>query len=257
MISAYHVIAGAGLVALGACSSEPQYIQSREFIEVGIPDSDITAATTQVILPLRLEDECESMERAELSAELGIDVPYVGLDDVSVSIEWTIRNVSDTEGTARVHVNGGNEWFSYVPANFVIDPDEDEEPPPLAGDIPIQVPAQGTVHGVFREDQLREAAIDLELITRGAQNPFAAIFQVHEDTAEFVDMTTGAAVPARAFAHMVQYDITLEANRHMILELAIRVRDHRGLLHELLLLAPDEERTQFTPVEFAPPAPMP
>jgi hypothetical protein len=82
-----------------------------------------------------------------------------------VSLSWTIKNLTDSDGVARIHVNGGNEWFAYVPAAFVIDPDDDEEPPPLMGNIPIPVPAGATVNGVFREDQVYEASIDLELIT--------------------------------------------------------------------------------------------
>lgn len=248
---------GAGLAAMvaGACSTDPQYIQTRQFLEVGAPDTDITTASAQVIMPIRLEEAYELMERATLMNELGgINVPFVMLDDMSVSIEWTLKNLSADPGIARIEVNGGNEWFYYVPLNFVIDPDEDEEPPPLVGGIPIEVPGNATVTGVFREQELREAAVDLELITRGGVNPFAAILQSHDGVTEFMDPTTGMVIPEAAFAHLVQYDIILESDAHMILEFALRVRDHRGLLHELLLTAPDGERTLFTPAEYVPPA---
>ena len=47
--------------------------------------------------------------------------------------------------------------------------------------IPMAVPAGGTISGVLREDALREASIDLEAITRGELNPFAAIYNVNEN----------------------------------------------------------------------------
>lgn len=241
--------------ALAACGEDPSYIDSRALIEVGIPDSGITTATAQVFLPMRLERPNELMRRADLAALYGVQVPYVKLEDIDVSLEWTVRNLSASDGTARVQMNGGNEWFYYVPLNFVIDPEEDEEPPPLVGDIPLIVPAQGTLSGVFREDQLAEAARDLELITRGATNPFAAMLQPHVDVVSFPDSATGTEIPEQAFAHLVQYDVILEADQHMVLEFVLRVRDHRKILHDQLLDAPPAELTAFAPVAFVPPPP--
>lgn len=243
------------VAALGACTDDPQYIDSSEVLEVGFEGTEITTAQARVILPIRLEREPEQIRRNELRRSLGgIQVPFVRIDDLDVSIEWLVRNLGDTDGTARLHVNGGNEQFYYVPQSFVIDPEEDETPPPLVGDIPRSVPAGATITGVFREDQLREAAVDLELITRAGSNPFAAVFLHHDDLTEITDMS-GATVPELAFGHMVQYDIIFEANRHMVMEFVIRVRDQRALLHDMLLDAPRGELTTFAPAEFVPPAP--
>jgi hypothetical protein len=257
VISIRAVVAAAlAIAATAGCGSDPQYLPTREYIEVGIPDSGITIAFTQVILPVRLESPREAMERAALSQELGgLNVPFVTRDGLDISIEWTIRNLGDVEGTARIHVNGGNEWFYYLPINFVIDPDEDEEPPPLIGDIPMVIPASGTVSGVLREQQLREAALDVELITRAQENPFAAILQIHEgEIIELTDVSSGLTVPERAFGHLVQLDIGLESNRHMVLEYSVRIRDHRELLHDFLVDAPAGELTAFAPVGYIPPA---
>lgn len=257
-LAIWTVVAASLPSALIACNTGPRYVDPPLFVEVGIPDSMVFFATQQVILPMRLETEDEAMERATLSTELGgIPIPFVLLDDIDVSIEWTIRNLQDTPGTARIHINGGNEYFYYVPQNFVIDPEEDEEPPPLLGDIPIDIPALGTVSGVFREDQLHEAALDMELIARGGMNPFAAVLQQHDDVLEAVDPMTGMAIPRQGFAHLVVYDISLQANRHMVLEFTLRVRDERLLLHDLLLNAPNGELTGFMPTEFVPPPPPP
>jgi hypothetical protein len=248
--------AGATLAITTACSTDPRYLPTREYIEVGIPDTDITLAFAQVIVPIRLESPRELMERAALSEELGgLNVPFVTRDGLNISIEWTIRNLSDTEGIARIHINGGNEFFYYLPINFVIDPDEDEEPPPLIGNIPIVIPASGTVSGVFREQELREAALDVELITRAQENPFAAILQIHAgEVTELTDVISGLAVPERAFGHLVQLDIGLQSSRHMVLEYSVRIRDYRELLHDFLVDAPVEELTAFAPVAYVPPA---
>lgn len=248
------------LAGAGACTNTPDYIAPREALEVGIadpnaPDEVISEATTQIFLPVRLETMDEAMERAAVAMELGVDVPFVDIDDLSISIEWTIKNLADEAGEARIHVNGGNERFVYVPDNFVVDPEEDEPPPPLLGNVPIEVPAGAAVSGVFREDQLVEAAIDLELITRGAVNPFAALLQFHGDQDQLTD-ENGMTVPRSAFGHLVQYDLRFLADQHMVLEYEIRARDHARILHERLLDAPAGETTEFMPEVFVPPPPM-
>jgi hypothetical protein len=153
---------------------------------------------------------------------------------------------------ARVKVDGGNQFFAYVPAAFVVDP-RDAPPPSLGGGIPMSVPAGGTISGVLREDTLREAAIDLEAITRGMVNPYAAIFNINENDPM---VPVGAvALPQDAVSQMIRYDLTLEASAHMILEYTVRVRDQRGILHQDLLAAPPEEIVAFAPVDYVPPPP--
>lgn len=244
----------AGL-ALAACTDDPQYMPSPMSLEVGAPDTDIDVVAGQFILPIRLETEEELMERQALEAEVGVPIPYVTVESLSVSIEWTITNLSDTEGTARININGGNEEAQYVPTAFVIDPEEDEEPPPLAGGIPITVPATSSLPGVIREDQIFEAAIDLGLISRAGENPFAAILQHHDHLDEITD-TGGLVVPVQYLGQMVLFDVVFQANRHMVLEYTVRVRDHAGILHELLLDAPAGELTGFAPTPIAPPPPV-
>lgn len=252
----------AACVALPACTDDPQYVDPKQTIEVDptTADPDAPPPSVTIQLPIRLEGEVDpnTEDHTALALELGLtydEVPYVRRDDLSVSLEWTIKNLEDAEGIARIHVNGANEWFAYVPENFVFDPDQDDTPPPLLGDIPMIIGAAAQVSGVFREDQLAEAAIDLELITRAALNPFAAVLQIHKDSTEFT-ADTGTVIPARAFAQLVQFDISFIANRHMVLEYNIRIRDHRGILHDALLDAPPGELTVFTPTVFQPPPPI-
>jgi len=269
-----------GLAPLVACAADPQYIQPERGIEVGTgnPD-DMGTATETVLLPYDAEllnstDFQRDREAflTELNARVEPDVtidqlPLIRLDQIDVSIEWTIRNLSEEPGEARININGGNQYFVYVPDNFIIDPEDDEEPspPPLAGNVPIDIPALGDVSGVFREDTLRESALDLDLITRGLINPFAALLNIHEDIKNSSEVVytpyppdqdnpppAPAPMPIEIFAQFVQLDVTFTADRHMVLEYAIRIRDPEGLLHDELLDAPPEELYVFTPAVYTP-----
>lgn len=250
-------------VACGACAADPEYLQPQLALEVNSPSAGEEApgeATAQIFLPVELEDEEDLADRTEESQSTGIPLdmlPYVRLGDLSVSVEWTLRNLSEEDGLAFVNLNGANEYFAFDPALLDIAPDEDEvePPPPLVGNVPILVPPLATVSGVIREDEVDEAAIDLELISRGGANIIAAILDVNEATEEFVDTASGMVFSRDQFAGLVRIDMTFVANRHMVLEFAVRVRDHRGLLHEDLLEAVNTEPEllqPFDPVPFEP-----
>lgn len=273
-----------GLAPLAACAADPQYIQPERGIEVGTGDpADMGVATATLLLPYDaafLNSVEYGREREAFLTDLNTRVepdialdqlPLVRLDQIDVSIEWTIRNLSDQPGEARINVNGGNQYFIYLPDNFIIaDEEEEAVPPPLAGNIPIDVPALGDVSGVFREDTIREAALDLDLITRGLVNPFAALLINHEDIKNTSEIDFSpyppdqdpppappAPMPIEIFAQFVQFDVTFTASQHMILEYSIRVRDPDGVLHDELLGAPAGELMVFTPAIYVPPVAAP
>jgi hypothetical protein len=241
-------------LAAGACALDPIYLLPPAAIEVGADGMTFTG-TAQLTLPVRLETAEEAAERAARAAEIGAMVPFVTRADLLLSVEWTIKNLSGADGVARIQLNGANEWFGYAPLAFVTDPDDEEAPPPLAGNVPYLIPGGTTRSGVFREDQLAEASLDLELITRGGLNPFAALLAIHEDLEE-ID-AGGVAVPLDALASLVRLDLILIADRHMVMEYAVRVRDRRrpALLHPELHDAPAGELTGFAPADFAPAPP--
>jgi hypothetical protein len=245
------------VAALAACAADPQYIPAPTSIEVGIEGTDVFTGTVTIDLPVELESADDAMERADRAAVLGVgadELAYVRVGDFDVSIEWTIKNLAGSEGEARISVNGGNQYWYYVPTEFVIDPEEDEEPPPLMGDVPLRVPGSGTLSGVFREDQVREASIDLEQITRGMVNPFAAMLTVNEDDP---GVAVPTMLPLEDLSQLIRFDIVFEADRHMVLEYGIRVRDHRNILHDELLSAPAAEIVAWAPAMFVPPPPPP
>jgi len=281
--------------ALGAagCTQDPVYVPAPDQIEVD-PENPLdpenpNLATATMDLPYDLayltEDAAYLRDRvdrlrainaaleAASQAPLADDqYPLVRLDQLEIEIEWAIENLSDDPGQARIHVNGANPYFSYVPANFIVPAapgdEEDPPPPPLSGDIPIDVAGRQVLTGVFREDQLREAAIDLEIVTRGGVNPFAAMLSIHEDIENVLDvpyipvdpenpMPPTLSLPIDAFAHFVRFDLSFVADQHMVLTYTIRVRETEPLLHDELLDAPAAELMLFMPAEYVPPGLMP
>jgi hypothetical protein len=271
------VIAGcAAGVLFTACANNPVYIPAPDNLEAGMVDAMgmITAeAKASLVLPVKLETVDDAAKRAARATALGIDVPYVKIGDLEVSIEWTIKNLDAVPGQAKIELNGANEYFLWDPSTMPVDPASEAPPTPaLDGDVPIDVPASGEVSGLFREDQVVEASIDLDQITRGNLNPFTATLTISKNLPSFQPMTAlqpavmgvvppqmpmGPAIPREAFAQMTQYDLVFKPDHHMVLEFAVRVRDIRGIMDDLLLSAPPAELTQFMPAPYAvaPPAP--
>jgi hypothetical protein len=260
------------LGALGAgCAHDPLYLPGPMALEAGDVGADgmATTASAQHVLPIRLEKADEAAKRAMRTAELGVDVPYVKVGDLEVSVEWTIHNLDMMNaGTATVQLNGANEAFVYDPTLIVLgDPREVPPAPGLAGDVPVHVEPGATITGLFREDQLREASIDLDQITRANVNPFAAVLEVHKNlefiqpltplmpgVEDYVQTPVGDPIPREAFRQIIRVDLVFKPDRPMVMEYTIRVRDLRGIMHELLDAAVTEapdELTAFAPADFA------
>jgi len=258
-------------LALTACANDPEYLPGPMSLEAGLDDGNgmLTTAKAQHVLPIRLEKPAEAAKRAMRTAELGVDVPYVKVGDIEVSVEWTITNLDTMKpGLATVQLDGANEAFAYDPTKVVLgDPREVPPAPGLDGDVPLHIEAGGKLSGLFREDQLREASIDLDQITRANLNPFAATLQVHKNIDFFQPMTplmpgvddyvqtpVGDPIPREAFRQIIRVDLVFKPDRHMVMDYTIRVRDIRGIMHELLDAAVTEapgELTMFAPADFA------
>lgn len=238
----------------GACGSDPVYLlPTPQAIEVNSP-AGMGPTTSSVQIPFRLETQDEAAERQELAASLGLmpeQVPQARRDDFELSIEWTVKNLEDTPALARLAVLGANELYRYDPLLFVIDPDEEEPPPPLLGGEPIEVPPRGVVSGVFREDELAEAAQDLDAIARGGIVPEYALL-----TRWGRKPVTGgmggelSTIPPEAVPALLQIDVSIEGNTHLVLEYAVRVRDRSGRL-----VAPDTDPALLVPPSQTPAMP--
>ena len=94
-----------------------------------------------------------------------------------------------------------------------------------------------------------------EQITRAMINPFAAMLTINDEDPGVT--LTGVLDPLDDVPQMIRFDIIFDADRHMVLENGIRIRDHRDILHEEGLAAPAGEIVVWAPAMFVPPPPPP
>jgi hypothetical protein len=258
-------------ISLGAgCANDPEYIPAPTNLEGGMMDmmGNLITPKASLMLPVKLETPKDATTRAALATTLGVMVPYVKVGDLAVSIEYTIQNLDTMPGTAKIELNGANEFFAYDPSMLDYSGGDDEAPPTpgISGDIPIDIAAGATVDGQFTEDEILEASIDLDQITRGNLNPYAAILKIDKNDTSFqpimmvmptVDdpdpapVAVGSPIPRAAFAQMIRFDLVFKPDRHMVLQYAVRVRDLRGIMDDKLLAAPMTELTQFMPPDYS------
>jgi len=268
---------------IGACTNptnQPQYVTCPAMgmdvctLEGGQDDGMggvVAEIKGSVHIPVRPEGDFEQRDRdrrVELMAAIdpAVEVPIYRLEQYDVSVEWTVKNLTDKPSQFRVDLNGANEAFTYDPSLIILDPTDDEAPPtpPLAGNIPIDIGPNATLSGTFREDQLVEAAIDLDQISRGNVNPFRAILTTSRRDEffqpvtpyDYVNMTggepTGPQVPAAAFRQLVRIDIVFRPLAHMQLDYTVRVREHAEVIHEAGLNAPAGEVEILDPAPYIP-----
>jgi len=268
------------LVLASGCANDPVYIPCEPStatcmaLEAGMDDGAggiVAEARSQLQLPINVETADDAMVRAARTTALGVEVPYVKLGDIEVSVEWTIKNLDldedgdGEEGLAFIELNGANEFFVYDPTMIVLSTDDEAPPTPgLEGNVPLHMLPGATISGLFREDQFREASIDLDQVTRANVNPFAATLTINKN-AKFIQpmtpfdpampdvapMPMGDPIPREAFANIVRVDLVFRPDRHMVMEYTVRVRDVRGIMNDLLLSAPATELQPFDPQPFA------
>lgn len=266
---------GSASFAIG-CANDPVYLPSPATIDAGEMrdmEGNIMPGVSALVIPVNKETTDDMADRMKRQAKITdplVVLPYVAVDDLQISIEWTIHNLDTMPGHAMVALNGANQFFRYDPSMIQLgDPNDDEAPPPpdLAGDIPLDIPAGGSMSGLFTEDNVREAAIDLDQITRGNFNPFRATLTISKNADSFAQLTplmydengealpqdpTGTVFPREAMPAMLEMDLLFKPDRHMTLEYTVRVRDIRGnLMPDKLLDAPMADLEEFAPADFA------
>ena len=258
------------IAVVAGCANDPAYIPAPATLEGGMMDAmgNPVQPKASLTLPVKVETAADAATRSALATKLGVMVPYVKIGDIDVAIEWTIQNLDNKPGVARIQLNGANEFFGYDPSMLDFSGGAEEAPPTpgLDGDVPIDIGPMETVAGQFREDEVLEASIDLDQITRGNINPFAATLKVNKNDPSFQPVTIvmptpadpmpvpqpmGSPIPRAAFAHMIRFDLVFKPSTHMVLEYAIRVRDPRGIMDDKLLAAPPAELTPFMPPDYS------
>jgi len=221
-----------GPLLVSGCNTPTFLTQHRPLETMADPMGGGYAADTDLyVLPVRqpTADERQAMQAEQQSRGLQMPVPWVGTRDFAVQIEYSLKNLSDQTVTAFLTANGGNEFGDYVPDQY-IDPTQNAEdqtpPPPLMGGSPIQLAAHETRELVFREDQIGEASLDLEAITRYPDNgdvlatPFMVI--AHDSTASRIGL---AGIPQKdVIPLMVRFQLALSADGHVACDYNVRVR---------------------------------
>lgn len=263
------IILSVGFVA--ACgNNEPQYVSCAAMgaapmdtctVVAGEDDGTGNLSRAGVIhVPVKPEGDWKADDRAararlqmQVDPTGAIAVPVYRLEHYDLSVEWIVHNLEASEGTFRVNLDGANEELAYDPSMIMLgDPARDPPPPPLAGNIPTKIGPMASVTGVFREDQLREAAIDLDQITRGNINMFAALLTVQKQADQFQPVTaldtttdpptggvpTGPAIPRAAWRQLIRIDINFNPDHRMQIDYALRLREHTDVVHEEGLNAP-------------------
>jgi hypothetical protein len=265
----------ASITALGAgCANDPVYLPAPASVDAGETmdmDGNILPGVSALVIPVKHETAADAADRARRQVKLDAMavIPYIAVDDLQIEVEWTITNLTAMPGHATVQLNGANQFFRYDPSMIMLSADPEEAPPPpgLDGDRPLDLLPNGSISGLFTEDNVREAAIDLDQITRGNVNPFRATLTVSKNIDQFAQLapltfdmngdplpqaTTGVMFPREAIPAMLELDLVFKPDRHMKLEYTVRVRDIRGdLLPDKLMAAPMSELEPFAPADFS------
>jgi hypothetical protein len=226
------------LCALGlaaACeANNPVYVPPMGPLEVGQPGGMAASASSTVTLGFRNPTE---EERALLRSEgqrLMQPLPWLRADHVAVSVLYTITNVDSKRGEARLEINGASEFASYDAAALraaalMANPDEDEVVVfSLIQPTPVRLAAGESVSGTVREDDFREAALDLDAIGRWMAEPTSVLINRSDVNPVGLDK-----LPARlVLPALYQVQVTFSATAHMRLEFMVRVRDEKKQLLE-------------------------
>ena len=275
----------ASSVFVVGCANDPEYVQcgasdmmdkcsldSANATMMGTGKDAFLAVKGSLHVPVRPEtpDLTKARMALQMTMPTGVDVPLYRDDQYDVSVEYTVKNLDSKPGQVKIELNAANEMFSWDPSMIMPAGQESPPPPGLAGDVPIDIQGNGQLDGLFREDQLLEAAIDLDQITRGNVNMYAATLTVNKNDQSFQPLSAvmpppagsqdppmqtanGSAVPRAAFRNIVRVDIVMKTDSHMTIDFALRLRPHvNDVIHAMGMDAPVAELTILDPAPFVP-----
>lgn len=259
-------------LALGACDNTPTYMKGSRSLETTTDDQGESMGDQELfVLPIRRPTAAEMQKLAEQQAALGLEqpLPWVTRDDLGLELRFSVKNLEDRTVTAFVKLDGGSEFGDYQPSLYVdlsVPPQDRITPPSLSGGTPIVLGPNQSTDGIFREDQIYEAAIDLEAIVRYPDMeailnvPFVVI-----QRRSYVDKTGLELIPAKekipAFSRLL---LQLSADGHVALDYVVRARptSDRDLLRaptDMDLYIPTDASLAppVMPPVFMPPMPTP
>lgn len=228
------------LLPLGACGANaPTYFPAGATLEAGGDDLPGDVSGT-VAVTFRTPTETEQRQRQQLTDQLGFEVPRLRGDRVHVEVRYTVKNVSSEEGTFYLRLDGASEFYRYDQAAVAAAFEQNGEDPITLGLIQTvpQTLAPGQVYqGIVREDDFREAALDLDAMGRWMA-PFASMLINRSE----VNPGWPACAPAQACIGMEMvppnlirpalWEVTVHflPSVHMSLTFLVRVRDDDQML---------------------------
>ena len=199
-----------------------------------MPGGDVMFSDSDLfVLPIRkpTSKEAQALVDEQTKRGLPMPVPWVAARDVDIEILWTMKNLESSPIGTRLTMNGGNEFGDYDKALYN-DPaaaaaDQPKLPDIMGTGALVTLEAGATRSGLFREDQLREAGLDLEVITRyppangGANTPFIVLERNSTASSIGLDgIPKGDITPA-----MVRLAILFQSTGHAVLDYSVRVRE--------------------------------
>ncbi|MEP6654703.1 MAG: hypothetical protein ABJA82_15175 [Myxococcales bacterium] len=227
-------VLGAGGVA--SChSNDPVYFPADMVLE-----SDGMGTPVQATVPLKFRAPTAT-EQAQLDAMtniLGYPAPWLRQDRVRLEVKYTITNTGSDDGIFSLFVDGATEFtrFDYQAVAAAFDA-VNEDPPPVGliqpPNQPVLKPGQ-VYQGLVREDDFREASLDLDAMGRFMAPFVSVLINRSEVNPVGLDMVPTHLSPPQQWILPALWEVTVRfnANQPMTGQFMVRVRDADGLLWE-------------------------
>jgi hypothetical protein len=249
------------LASVGGCNN-PVFLAQKAALETqpAAMGGGFDPLTDLYVLPVRQPTDSERQALLDQQQKLGLmlPVPWVARRDFDIEIQYSVQNLDAKTAKVFVVLDGGNEFGDYVPALYIdptVDVNDQTPPPHLTGGEPFEVAAGAAITGVFREDELRESALDLEAITRypDGGDVLATPYRVLVRRSDVSSIGLGSVPANDIIPAQVRYALTVTADAHVSFVYSVRVRDHHGKL------AGPDEMNPYVSLEatLAPPAAPP
>lgn len=192
---------------------------------------------TVYIVEQRIEIPFRQPTDEELAAESDIgtaQIPYPHLPwlqrgDIELQLDYTISNIDTENGVdVAVIVNGINEFHEYNPGVQVV---EERVVPDFSGwERTIHLEPGERHHGMVRQEELDEIAVDLATVVNGAPN---ANLVMHPQSQSSLDPRVQMFIPDVIPALLgvrVGMRAGAETPPPVLMEVTLRVTDVRGVL---------------------------
>ncbi|HEY0709229.1 MAG TPA: hypothetical protein VGG33_20635 [Polyangia bacterium] len=238
-----------------ACGmNEPSYYPAPNPVEVGGPAMGDPFATVE--LPFRPPTAEQQMALGEESERLGFSAPWLRTNRVGVSILYTVTNLGERTAQARLELDGASEFANYdvvalraAQEAAALNNEDEVDILPLVG-VRVVVEPGASVTGTIREDDLDEAALDLDALARFAAPPAAVLINASAKSRIGLDMLPANHLRPALFR--IRLALVAVTGGHLRLSFVVRVRDEGN---QLLTEGGDPFAPE--PPTFEPPMMMP